>query len=114
MRDFLPRFIHTHECRLLAVMTLMIVFLTVFTTEFATLQNLLDVSGATAFIGIMAAGLLVVIITGGIDLSFAATASITQYVALTLANNMGLGWVGIFAVAIGFGHRTGFYQWRAG
>ncbi|MGC1001019.1 ABC transporter permease, partial [Pantoea agglomerans] len=79
------------------------VFLTVFTTEFATLQNLLDVSGATAFIGIMAAGLLLVIITGGIDLSFAATASIPQYVALTLANNMGLGGVGIFAVAIGLG-----------
>lgn len=108
MRDYLHRFIHTHECRLLVVLTVMIVFLAAFTSEFATLQNLLDVTGATAFIGIMAAGLLVVIITGGIDLSFAATASITQYAALTLANHMGVGWTGVFAVAVGLGILLGF------
>ncbi|MCE0490818.1 ABC transporter permease [Pantoea sp. Mb-10] len=103
MRDELQRFLHSHECRLLAVLAVMIAALTIFTSEFATLQNLLDVTGATAFIGIMAAGLLVVIITGGIDLSFAAAASITQYGALTLANHVGLGWPGVFAVAIGLG-----------
>jgi len=108
MRDFLQRFIHTHECRLLAVMTVMILFLSLFTTEFATLQNVLDITGATAFVGIMAAGLLVVIITGGIDLSFAATASIAQYAALTLANHMGIGWTGVFSVAIGLGIVLGF------
>lgn len=108
MREFIQRFVHTHECRLLVVMTVMVVLLSVFTSEFATLQNLLDVLGSTAFIGILAAGLLVVIITGGIDLSFAATASITQFAALTVANHVGIGWVGVFAIAVGLGIVLGF------
>lgn len=108
MRDFIQRFVHTHECRLLIVMTVMVVLLSVFTTEFATLQNLLDILSSTAFIGILAAGLLVVIITGGIDLSFAATASITQFAALTVANHFGIGWFGIFVIAIGLGIMLGF------
>ena len=103
MRDFIQRFVHTHECRLLIVMTVMVVLLSVFTTEFATLQNLLDILSSTAFIGILAAGLLVVIITGGIDLSFAAAASITQFAALTVANHFGIGWIGVFVIAIGLG-----------
>lgn len=107
MRDFFSRFIHTHECRLLIVLTLMVTLLTLFTPEFATLQNLVDVLGSTAFIGILAAGLLVVIITGGIDLSFAAMASITQYTALTVANHFGIGWGGVFAIAVGLGIALG-------
>lgn len=107
MRDFFQRFIHTHECRLLIVITLMVIFLTLFTPEFASLQNLVDVLGATSFIGILAVGLLVVIITGGIDISFAATASITQFAALTVANHYGIGWVGVFAIAVGLGVALG-------
>ncbi|MBP2156528.1 ABC transporter permease [Erwinia rhapontici] len=107
MRDFFQRFIHTHECRLLIVLTLMVIFLTLFTPEFASLQNLVDVLGATSFIGILAVGLLVVIITGGIDISFAATASITQFAALTVANHYGIGWVGVFAIAVGLGVALG-------
>lgn len=103
MRDFFQRFIPTHECRLLIVITLMVLLLAFSTPEFASLQNLVDVLGATAFTGILAAGLLVVIITGGIDLSFAAVASITQFVALTVANHFGIGWVGVFAIAVGLG-----------
>lgn len=108
MREFIQRFMHTHECRLLIVMTVMVVLLSTFTSEFATLQNLLDILGSTAFIGILAAGLLVVIITGGIDLSFAATASITQFAALTVANYIGIGWVGVFAIALSLGIVLGF------
>lgn len=103
MRESIHRFVQTHECRLLIVVIIMAVFLSFHTTDFATLQNLVDVLGATAFIGILAAGLLVVIITGGIDLSFTATASIAQFAALTVANHAGIGWAGVFAIAIGLG-----------
>jgi simple sugar transport system permease protein len=93
----------THEFKLLAVVLAMVVVLAGFAPGFATLQNLVDLLGATAFTGVLAAGLLVVLITGGIDLSFAATASITQYLALTVANRMGTGWVVTFALALGAG-----------
>lgn len=107
MHEVIRRFKRTHEFRLLLVIAVMAGLLTVFTPGFASLQNLVDVLGATAFIGIMAAGLLVVIITGGIDLSFAATASIAQYAALTVANHLGIGWTGVFAIAVGLGIALG-------
>lgn len=107
MRDSIERFKRTHEFRLLLVILVMAGALSLSTPGFASLQNLVDVLSSTAFIGIMAAGLLVVIITGGIDLSFAATASIAQYAALTVANQLGIGWVGVFAIALALGLALG-------
>ena len=100
MHKALTRFTHTHEMKLLLVILLMAAILIILTPEFASLQNLVDILSANAFIGIMSAGLLIIIITGGIDLSFTATASVAQYVALTLANQFEIGWIGVFAVSI--------------
>ena len=54
--------------------------------QFLTLQNLFDLLTSYAFVGILALGLLVVLIAGDIDISFTATASVAQYVTLTVAN----------------------------
>ena len=51
------------------------------TDSFFTLQNLFDLLTSNAFIGVLCAGLLVVLVAGGIDISFTATASVAQYVA---------------------------------
>lgn len=107
MSNGYAQFKHTHEFKLLLVVLGMVVLLSLFAPGFATLQNLVDVLGASAFTGILAAGLLVVLITGGIDLSFAATASITQYVALTVANRYGVGWLNTFVIALGIGLALG-------
>ena len=98
MPESLKHLLKLHETRLTLVILAMAAILLVSTPEFATLQNLVDVLSANAFIGIMSAGLLVVIITGGIDLSFAATASVAQYAALTVANHAGIGWPGVFVL----------------
>ena len=58
-------FKHSHEFKLLLVVLGMVACLTVLTPGFATLQNLVDLLGASAFTGILAVGLLVVLITGG-------------------------------------------------
>src|SRR5215208_641899 len=107
MRDALARFAHTHEARLLAVILALGAALSVATDSFLTLQNLFDLLTSYAFLGILAAGLLVVLVAGGIDISFTATASVAQYVAMTLANSYGLGWAGVFAVAIATGVACG-------
>lgn len=60
---------------------------------FLSLQNLEDVVTSSAFTGILSMGLLVVLISGGVDISFAATASIAQYTAMTAANQLELGWI---------------------
>ncbi len=95
----LQRFRRSHEFWLLAVVVALSAILSLATDSFLTLQNLFDLLTSNAFVGILAAGLLVVLVAGGIDISFTATASVAQYVALTLAMSHGLGWLAIFAIA---------------
>src|SRR5436305_15123801 len=100
--SFLPalrRFRRSHEFWLLAVVIAFCLGLGLATNSFLTLQNLFDLLTSNAFVGILASGLLVVLIAGGIDISFTATASIAQYITLTLAIRYGFGWFAMFALA---------------
>lgn len=65
------------------VILIMVVFFTLMSPQFLTIQNLLDLSESYAVTGIFALGLFVVLVTGGIDISFAAVASVVQYVIAT-------------------------------
>ena len=89
----LQRFRRSHEFWLLAVILALSIALSLATDSFLTLQNLFDLLTSNAFVGILAAGLLVVLIAGGIDISFTATASVAQYIALTLGIPGGLIWL---------------------
>jgi len=103
MPDAIRVFARTHEARLLLVVVALGAFLSLAAPSFATLQNAVDLLTSNAFAGMLAAGLLVVLISGGIDISFTATASVAQYVALTLANQAAVGWVGVAVVGAGLG-----------
>ncbi|MFB2595421.1 ABC transporter permease [Paracoccus sp. p4-l81] len=73
---------------------------------FASMQNLFDLLNASAVNMIFALGLLVVLLIGGIDISFSVGASVVQYVAITALMGIGGGnWaMGIvLAMAIGAG-----------
>ncbi|BAQ48895.1 MULTISPECIES: ABC transporter permease [Methylobacterium] len=85
----------------------MVVVLTALRPNFLSVQNVLEMLNATAFNGILVSGLLVVLIAGGIDISFAAVASVAQYAALTVANASGAGWGEIVAIAGGIGLALG-------
>ena len=95
----LLRFRRSHEFWLLAVILALSLALSLATDSFLTFQNLFDLLTSNAFVGILASGLLVVLIAGGIDISFTATASVAQYVALTIGIRYGLGWFALFALA---------------
>ena len=101
MHDLFQRLKRRHEFWLASVIAVLVVYLSIATQGFLTLQNLFDLLTSYAFLGILAAGLLVVLISGGIDISFTATASIAQYVTMLLANKYGLNWFLVFALAIG-------------
>lgn len=103
----LEHLLHRHETRLLVLVLALIAALAVGTAHFFTLQNLFDLLTSYAFTGILAAGLLVVLVSGGIDISFTATASVAQYVAVSLASGAGLGWAGLFAIALAVGLALG-------
>src|SRR4051794_13524445 len=78
------RFRRSHEFWLLAVILVLCGGLGLANAQFLTMQNLFDLLTSYAFVGILALGLLVVLIAGGIDISFTATASVAQYVALAV------------------------------
>ncbi len=66
------------------VLVVAIVFFSLASEQFLTIQNLLDLAESYAVTGIFALGLFVVLVTGGIDISFAAVASVVQYFIATL------------------------------
>ena len=78
------------EFFLFLVIVALIVFFSFSTENFFTLENLLDLLISYSFLGIMAAGMLVVLISGGIDLSFTAIATVAQYImAIVIINYSG-------------------------
>jgi simple sugar transport system permease protein len=65
---------------LLIVLLVMGIGLSLLAPGFATLPNLFDLLNVTAVNIIFGVGLLVVLVAGGIDISFAVAASVVQYV----------------------------------
>src|SRR3954471_23392055 len=108
MRNFrLPR-LGTTERWVMLVIPLMCLFLALTTDTFFTLVNLFDLLNISAVNVIFAAGLLVVLIAGGIDISFAVAASVVQYLtALTVEHLGGGNWVLGFLVAACYGFALG-------
>jgi simple sugar transport system permease protein len=51
--------------------------------RFATVANLLDLIKSYSFFGILSVGVLVVLLSGGIDISFTATAQVAEYVTVS-------------------------------
>ena len=66
---------------------------TLLNPKFATIGNLLDLIKSYSFRGILSVGVLVVLLSGGIDISFTAIAQVTEYVSvswiLTYGGNLG-------------------------
>ena len=57
--------------------------------NFLTLENLFDLLKSYAFLGILAVGVLFVLISGGIDISFTAIATIAMYVMAVVSIQYG-------------------------
>jgi simple sugar transport system permease protein len=77
--------------RALAAATLLtIVILSLSSPYFLTAPNLVNLVEAYSVTAILAAGVLVVLVCGGIDISFTATAAAAQYFAATLATKHGM------------------------
>ena len=57
--------------------------------NFLTLENILDLLKSYSFVGILSIGVLFVLISGGIDISFTATATVSMYVMAVILNAHG-------------------------
>ncbi|MGF1871079.1 ABC transporter permease [Photobacterium indicum] len=99
--------IKRHEFYLAALIGLMVVGLGISSEDFLTLGNIFDMSVSSAILGIMACGLFVVLIAGGIDISFPATAAIAQYVMATYVLSIGGNFFIAFLIAAAVGMLLG-------
>lgn len=104
---------------LILVILAMSAGLGVLTSTFLTLPNLFDLLNASAVDIIFGVGLLVVLIAGGIDISFTVAASVVQYLtALTLGTFGGGNWAlglilaGFFGTLLGSLNAFFIYQFR--
>jgi simple sugar transport system permease protein len=101
----LPR---TTETWLVLVIVALSALLGLATDSFLTVGNLVDLVNVNAINVIFAVGLLVVLVTGGIDISFAVAASVVQYLtALTFAYLGEGNWLLGLLVASMFGFALG-------
>jgi simple sugar transport system permease protein len=85
---FARRLLKRNEIYLLFVIIALAIMLSLFNPNFMTLENLFDILRSYSFMGILAVGVLTVLLSGGIDISFTANATVAQYVmAYLLVNN---------------------------
>jgi simple sugar transport system permease protein len=91
---------HPTETWLVVVLAIICAWLSIKTDQFFTVANAFNLLNTSSVNLILAVGLLVVLISGGIDISFAVAASVVQYVAaLALAAIGGGGWLSGLAIA---------------
>ena len=97
------------ETRLFIVLMALFVGLSLATDSFLTLVNLSSLLNNSAVNVIWAVGLLVVLVAGGIDISFAVAASVVQYIAVYIFDTIGGGtWAFGLVTAITLGMLLGF------
>ena len=102
MRDYLRT--HEGEARLFIVLMAVILFLAIASPTFFTPGNFASLMNNNAVNVIWAVGLVVVLITGGIDISFAVAASVVQYLTALALHAIGGGnWMFGFLFASAFG-----------
>jgi hypothetical protein len=76
--------LHRHDVQLAGIIVVMAVIFSTLSKSFLSAGNLVSLLENYSVMAIMAAGLLVVLISGGIDISFAAIAAVSQYVMATV------------------------------
>ncbi len=102
-KQILSKLTGRHEFYLGLLVVLLAVGLSLSSSEFLTLGNLTDVATSYAILGILACGLFVVLIAGGIDISFPAVTAIGQYVMATWIIEHGGGFPLAFVLAMAVG-----------
>ncbi|MDR0519610.1 MAG: ABC transporter permease [Clostridiales Family XIII bacterium] len=88
------------------VLAALIIAFSQFNQNFVSQDNIMNILRQTASTGIAAAGLVFVMVTGGIDVSMGSIIYMTAVIAATLANS-GMGLLGAFAVSLLSGAAVG-------
>ncbi len=87
-RSTLARLFSQNETYLLIILVVLIAVVSLVNPRFFTARNAFQILRTSAFTGILSIGFLFVLVQGGLDISFTATATVAQYLmAVMLASN---------------------------
>lgn len=78
-----------NEIYLFIIIIIISIIINSFNKSFLTFENLFDLLMSNSIAGVMVVGFLVVLLSGGIDISFAAIATVSMYVTVTILNITG-------------------------
>jgi ribose transport system permease protein len=96
-QSVLSRILAVREFGSLAALIFMVVIIAVSIPQFRQLENIINVTRNFSFIGIVAMGMTLVILTGGIDLSVGSVWAMSAVLAASL---MSQGWLMIPAICV--------------
>ncbi len=107
MPKYISAAFRRHDIQIGIIIAIMATFFSTLSPGFLTLGNVADLLETYSVMAIMAAGLLVVLISGGIDISFEAIAAVSQFLVATILVRFGGNWFTAFAFAGLFGALLG-------
>ena len=79
-RKFLSKSLHRNETYLFVILVVLIVTISLISPKFLTARNGFQILKSYAYTGILSIGFLFILIAGGLDISFTATATVAQYI----------------------------------
>jgi len=103
----MKRLLSSYETFVFLVIVVLCVIITLVNPNFLTLENLFDLLKSYSFVGILAIGVLFVLISGGIDISFTAVATVAMYVMAVVIVRYGGNMLTAFLIASGIGIALG-------
>ena len=112
MQKVIKKLSRRNEPYIFVVLLLLCVLIEIRSGQFFTPNNLVDILSAAVVPGIFAVGAFMVIVSGGIDVSFPALASLSAYATTSLlleSNYQGGIWLPIL-IAVGFGALLGAFN----
>ena len=101
----LPQVLRSNEALVAVIIVAFSVVTGIVSPSFFTLANAFDLLRASIVVGILAIGVLVVLLSGGIDVSFTAIAAFSMYAAILFvtSNDLTAHWAVVFAISVGIG-----------
>lgn len=100
----------SYEALVLLAIVILGAIITSMNSNFLTLENILDLLKSYSFVGILAIGVLFVLISGGIDISFTATATVAMYTMAVILNQYGGNMFIAFLIASAVGIILGMFN----
>ena len=81
------RILKKRESVLALIIVVLIIVVSSLTPNFLTYENITNILKSHTILGIFSLGILIVIISGGVDVSFTAIAQVVQYVVVYVLLN---------------------------